>query len=907
MNPTFSQAHLVPIMPSSHQDPLLHRIAHRIRRSLELQEILDTTVTEVQQFLKVDRVKIYKFHPDHSGEVIAEALAPDQPLPSLYGLNFPADDIPPHARQLFIEARVRTVTNVKSGLIGQSRLRDPETGELVSEELAFRPLDPCHQEYLTTMGVQSSLGAPIFHEDQLWGLLVAHHREPQDMTIDQLEVIQFVLDKVSIAIAQSTLLQQARDQAQQKSSLHHISTLLHSLPTLEIEGALEATVDALQGSGGRLWIAPNFFPMGNANSLEIPGVYTHGTQPILHEHSPFPMMEQYHGIQSHFHLEDPQPWVIDDVYQVGELRTLQSAFRSTAIRSLLILPLTTRTQIMGYLTIFRDEFETEKLWAGQCDLDQRQEFPRQSFDLWRQSKTGQIRPWLDRDLELSQQIARQFTSEIEQYALYQQVQALNTNLEAQVQARTIELEQKNQYQETLFKVVSKVRESLDLNTIFKTTTLEVRQVLQADRVGLFRFYEESGWHDGEFVWEDVNPEFPAAIAQKIHDHCFGDQFAVHYQQGRVQNVADIYNAGMSDCHIQVLARFQVRANLVVPLLQGPKLWGLLCIHQCSQPRHWNAIEIQFVQQIAAQLSIALEQSELLEMTTQQAEKLTEMLSELKRTQSQLIQTEKMSSLGQLVAGIAHEINNPVTFIHGNISHVSTYMQALLSLVDRYQACYGIENLEIKKLLEDIDLEFLTRDLYKVLSSMHVGTQRIREIVLSLRNFARLDEAEKKPIDIHEGIESTLLILQHRLTSNDDQRKIEVIKHYGDLPKVECYASQINQVLINILSNAIDTLEERQKHDSGLDIEHHSSVITIVTEKVGDNHIRIAIGDNGFGIPENSIPKLFDPFYTTKPVGQGTGLGLAISYKIITEKHQGKLQCFSTIGVGSQFVIEIPIQ
>ncbi len=914
MNFTVSNAQLVPV--SVDQDHLLHRVAHRIRRSLELQEILTTTVAEVQQFLQVDRVKIYKFHPDGSGQVIAEYLAADRALPSLYGLNFPADDIPPHSRQLFIEARVRTVTNVKSGLIGQSRLRDPETGEIISEDFAFRPLDPCHQEYLTTMGVQSSLGAPIFHQDQLWGLLIAHHSAPYDIPIGQLQGIQVVVDQLSVAIAQSTLLQQTRDKAQQEATLRQISTLLHAMPTMELQAALEATIGAFQGSGGRLFLHPRLLTTSAENSSDIaPRLYTHGTQPILHAQSPFPMMEQFQAIQTHFqtHIQthaqsgEAPPWAIEDLYQVSELRTLQSAFRDTPIRSLLMVPLTTRQQSLGYLTLFRDEFATETLWAGRHDPDQRQDLPRQSFELWRQSQSGQTRPWLDSELRLAKDLAKQFATEIEQHDLYGQVQALNANLEGQVQARTLELEQKNQHQTTLFNVVSKVRQSLDLNTIFTTTTIEVRHALQADRVCIFRFDPDSALTQGQFVAEDVVPLFRPILGRIIQDHCFADRYGAEYAQRKVHVVPDVQNAGFSECHLDILKQVQVKSKIIISLMSGEKLWGLLSIHQCAQARHWEASEIKFVEQIAAQLSIALEQSDLLAQTTQQAQKLTEMITELQQAQAHLIQTEKMSSLGQLVAGVAHEINNPVTFIHGNIVHISDYMKALLSLVDLYQQRYGETDPDIQALIEEIDLEFLTKDLKKVISSMHMGTQRIREIVLSLRNFSRLDQSEKKPVNLHEGIDSTLLILQHRLNAVGTHAQIQVVKQYGDLPEVECYASQLNQVLMNLLANAIDALNERQQQQMVLEMEENPGVITIVTEAIGSESVKIIISDNGMGIPEFAMNKLFDPFYTTKPVGQGTGLGLAISYQIITERHQGKLQCFSTPGVGTQFVIEIPIQ
>ncbi|ACC79181.1 ATP-binding protein [Nostoc punctiforme] len=283
------------------------------------------------------------------------------------------------------------------------------------------------------------------------------------------------------------------------------------------------------------------------------------------------------------------------------------------------------------------------------------------------------------------------------------------------------------------------------------------------------------------------------------------------------------------------------------------------------------------------------------------------LGELQRTQSQVIQSEKMSSLGQLVAGVAHEINNPVNFIHGNLVHVQEYTQDLLAFVQLYQQHDPKPAAEIQTFTEDIDLEFLQEDLPKMLSSMRVGTERIRQIVLSLRNFSRIDEAEFKSVDIHEGIDSTLMILQHRLKAKPEQPEIEVIKDYGTIPLVECYAGQLNQVFMNILVNAIDALEENNTKHTYQEIEENPSRIKIRTSVINSTWLEIAIADNGVGISKEFQQRIFDPFFTTKPIGKGTGMGMSISYQIITEKHGGKLECFSTSGKGTEFIIQIPLQ
>ncbi|MCC5635850.1 PAS domain S-box protein [Nostoc sp. CHAB 5844] len=289
---------------------------------------------------------------------------------------------------------------------------------------------------------------------------------------------------------------------------------------------------------------------------------------------------------------------------------------------------------------------------------------------------------------------------------------------------------------------------------------------------------------------------------------------------------------------------------------------------------------------------------------QQAIELEQTLKKLQTTQSQLIQSEKMSSLGQLVAGIAHEINNPINFIYGNLTHANSYTHDLLNLLHIYRINYPNPVLEIQKKIKAIDLDFLIEDLPKLLSSMQVGAERIRQIVASFRTFSRLDEAELKAVDIHQGIDSTLMILEHRLKTKANHPQIQVIKDYGNLPLIECYAGQLNQVFMNILTNAIDALE-----DSSIEgkFTNNQPQIRICTQQITANQLVIRIIDNGPGIPEQVRQRLFDPFFTTKAVGKGTGLGLSISYQIITERHGGSLKCISSPNQGAEFIIEIPVE
>ncbi len=295
----------------------------------------------------------------------------------------------------------------------------------------------------------------------------------------------------------------------------------------------------------------------------------------------------------------------------------------------------------------------------------------------------------------------------------------------------------------------------------------------------------------------------------------------------------------------------------------------------------------------------LQRQEVERQLREQTKYLEQTLTELGQIQSQLIQNEKMSSLGQLVAGIAHEVNNPANFIYANLSYIDQYTQKLLELLNTYQQYYPNPTPEIIAQSEAIELEFLRQDLLKLVASMKVGSERIRDIVKSLRNFARLDESELKEVDIHEGINNTLMILQHRLNSRGDRPNIQVVTEYSQLPLVYCYAGQLNQVFLNIINNAIDALDE-------CDRQAEICRIKISTSLDSSEQIKICIADNGVGMTEEVKKRLFDPFFTTKPVGKGTGMGLSISYQIITKRHQGKLWCVSEAGQGTEFWLEIPI-
>jgi signal transduction histidine kinase len=318
-------------------------------------------------------------------------------------------------------------------------------------------------------------------------------------------------------------------------------------------------------------------------------------------------------------------------------------------------------------------------------------------------------------------------------------------------------------------------------------------------------------------------------------------------------------------------------------------------------------EAELLARVTTQLKLQHLRQTLEQQVEQRTADLQKALQQVQQSQVHLVQSEKMAVLGQLVAGVAHEINNPVNFIHGNLAHVQGYTDDILSFVQLYQQHSANAAPELQKAAANLDLEFIQEDLPKTLTSMKIGTQRICEIVRSLRNFSRLDEADCKAVDIHEGINSTLLILQHRLKSTPEHPAIQVIQEYGQLPSVKCYAGSLNQVFMNILVNAIDALEELSAKRTYQENQDHPSQITIRTAAIDNQWVQIAIADNGSGIPKELQQRIFDPFFTTKPVGKGTGMGMSISHQIITEKHQGKLVCLSTPDQGTEFIIQIPTQ
>jgi signal transduction histidine kinase len=366
-----------------------------------------------------------------------------------------------------------------------------------------------------------------------------------------------------------------------------------------------------------------------------------------------------------------------------------------------------------------------------------------------------------------------------------------------------------------------------------------------------------------------------------------------------QNIPIIFMTALSNPEDKVRG-FQVGAiDYITKPIQQDELFARLKVH----------LQIQdLTKTLAAKNKLLTQYTEELEIQVDKRTiQLSESLERLKEFQTQLVQQEKMSALGQLMTGLAHEINNPINFIHGNLEHVENYTQDLLGLVELYKTIdisTGQETIQARE--KEIDLEFIQEDLPNMVASMQVGSNRIRAIVTSLQKFSRINKKERKPVNIHAGLDGTILVLKHRLQPTEKRPKIRLIKKYGDIPLFRCHQGPLGQVFMNIVDNAIDALEESNQNRSYEEIQAKPNEIIITTEQISEGWVKITIADNALGISEADQGQIFEPFFTTKSMGDATGLGLSISRQIIMEKHGGKLECVSTLGEGSEFQIYLPL-
>ena len=551
--------------------------------------------------------------------------------------------------------------------------------------------------------------------------------------------------------------------------------------------------------------------------------------------------------------------------------------------------------------------------------------PTGQFEIVYDSELIKPRPWLGvEDIDNSRQAAIidllaevspsiEYSCQLEESSRTREklmVELINSNQQLRTTQEQL-LASEAQYQELrrreeLLKrrLASRIRDSLELEQILTIAVEEVRNLLQIDLCE-FLFWDKGPTAKNYLACET---SLATTLARQDNSLVFEivEKLLANKNLLKIEDISQTSNPALEKLGLKSLLAIPVE---VYSKKTPAHRKGVIICREYGKSRTWTGQDIELLQIVVEQLAIAIEQATLYEQSLQaaahaqaQAQQLEKTLTELKETQAQLIQTEKMSTLGQLVAGIAHEINNPVSFLCGNLDYAKEYVEKLLQLIEIQQKYQREPHQEINDYVEEIELEFLREDLPKTIRSMELGAERIRKLVLSLRNFSRRNQSHMQEVNLHDGLDSTLVILGNRIKAQGSRPQIEVIKEYGDIPLVECYPSEINQVFMNILSNAIDAVEESWQKRKATSSE--GLVIRIQTELKEQNRVVIKIADNGSGIPLNTQSHLFDPFFTTKPMGKGTGLGLSISHSIVVDKHGGNLECSSTPGQGSEFVIEL---
>lgn len=810
----------------------------KIRQSLDLENIFHTTTGELRQLLNADRVAIYRFNPDWSGEFVFESVA--EGWISLIDEQLQRPEVSENVSEC-------SAKDLAKPPVADTYLQDTEGGRFsrcevyrVCNDIYNSGFSNCYIKILEIYQARAYVIIAIYHGQKLWGLLAVYQNaKTRDWQKDEVYLLTQVGTQLGVALQQAEFIQQMQTQAAEISK------------AAERQRALANTVEKIR------------------QSLDIEAIFKTTTQEVRR------LLEVERVAIYRFYPDWSGEFVADSIVDgwtpivkpqpVTEGVFVQGKQAGKYARNEVFVPISQGEKLWGLLVAYQN---------------------------------SQPRYWQDEEINLLAQVGVQLGVALQQAESLKQMQVQAQKL-AQAAARERKAAER---EKALAATVEKIRQSLDIHTIFATSTEEVRRLLEVDRVTIYRFGAD--W-SGKFVaeslaqgWTPIREILPVVA----------DDYLQETQGGRFANakscvIKDIYSANYSICHIALLELMQARAYMIVPIFQGEKLWGLLAAYQNIKPRDWQEDEVDLLMQIGTQLGVGLQQAELLEQTQRQKEEITQTLKELQHTQSQLIQSEKMAGLGQLVAGVAHEINNPISFIYGNITYVTEHAENLLKLLRLYQKQHPKTTGEIQKQAAALDLDFISDDLPKVLTSMKIGADRISQLVLSLRSFSRLDETGMKPVDLHEGIDSTLLILQHRLQPETNPFAIEVVKQYGELPALVCYGAQMNQVFMNILNNAIDALENSATSRKKID----NPKIWIRTEVISGNTILIWIADNGCGIPEIKRSRIFEPFFTTKQPGQGTGLGLSISYQIIVEKHGGNIKCVSEPGNGCEFWIEIPIK
>ena len=824
---------------------LLHRMMNRIRQSLELPAILTGTVAEVRTFLETDRVKVYRFDADGSGEVVAESVVKER-LPSLLGQHFPAEDIPPEARELFIKARQRSIVDLAAQQIGVSSLDCPETGESITDDIRFRPVHSCHVEYLRSMGVQSSLVVPILHHDQLWGLLVSHHSLPRQVTERELQIVQLVADQLSIAIAQSTLLEQTRAQAAQEATINRVAKLLHSMTEMQLQQALELTVSGLQGAGGRVYIVPQ--NLQEEAQLFVCGEWGLGkSKEKFEEH---PTWQEWLDTQV-IVGNGIKAWIISDSHQVALPEYLESVFLDNKIRSLLVIELQSRQQKLGYLSIFRHEIEIETLWARRPDRDDsRQQRPIISFETWRELKQGQVQSWTEAEIELALALGSHFATAIHQYELYQQVSALNVDLERDIQERkqaelkisalNAELEQR--VQERTAELRREISEREQAKASLERLSRESELILNSAGEGIYGLNSQ-----GELTF--INPAAARMLGYRVEEL-----------------IVSMKNRDLETYTTYILPEFphQSGEGFMHVILNHSKpdgtsyLWEENPIYSTLDTGAVHHITNDiFYRRDGTKFPVEYVSTPILEKN--QIVGAVVIFKDI--TERQIVERMK----NEFVSVVSHELRTPLTSIRsalgllskGSLNNQPTKSQRMLEIA------FDNTNRLVRLINDILDIERINSGKVTMEKQHCNAAELMMQAVDEMRAMAERAEIKLalKPIEV-------------QLWADPDR---------------------IVQTLTNLLSNAIKF--------SPLD-----STVSL-NAKLEDSQILFQVKDKGRGIPEDKLETIFDRFQQVDASNSrnqgGTGLGLAICRSIV-QQHGGNIWVESTLGNGSTFYFTLPI-
>ena len=793
---------------------IILQVVEKIHHSLDIKTILSTTTLEVRQLLQVDRVGIFQFNPDWSGNFVAESF--EQPWIPLIDMSYPIKDT--------------SLQKTQGG-----RYRNNET--FAVNDIYQAGLTDCHIGLLEQFQAKAFAIAPILIGDKLWGLIAAYQNSSsRNWQTDEIELLAQIGSQVAVALSHHESLAKTWYQFEQQKAL--ILAIARMRQSVKLENIFQTTVVEARQLLKADRVAIFRFDPGNQWEGEIihedVGVgFNSSLKDKVYDHC---FAQNYVPLYRQGRVS-----VIEDIYEQDFKDCYIQMLERFQVRAKCVAPLIKEGELWGLLCIH------------QCDKPRR---------------------WESSDIDFVYQIAEQLGVALTQDAYWQKVQS-------QMQTKVAQSEQAVERQKLLAVTIDKIRQFLDIQTIFATSTQGVRELLEVDRVSIYRF--DSDWK-GEFV------------ADSFKD---GLQPQLNTQAGIMPSFVNANQDGNLP-----------RNEIFAPISQGEKLWGLLIAYQNSYPRDWKKDETDLLNQVAVQLGVAIQQAELLQQTKDRAAELSKAFEEIKQTQEYFIQGEKMANLGHLLAGIINEMSNPIGFIVDNLTDVSKCTQNLLEITNLYQQSNPQASPAIEKRIQELNLALQNKDLYQTLKSMNIGAKQVSQTLGLLEKFSCVDREELKLADINQELDDTLLLLEHRLKANDKYPGIEVVKKYGRLPLVECYPDLLNQVFIKVLLHQIDALKKKFVNASQQDLNSLTQspqiplFIWLNTQTI-DNKISIKFTDNSEGMTELQRSQIFEPISKTKEIPRTTVLNLASCHQIVVEKHQGQIKCFSQLGQGTEFLIEIP--